>query len=441
MSSDAVTPADAGLPPPTTQRLRWLLEAVKAQHSNLWPSEANPYTLNHDRLNCTDVDHAGCHLYALVETIAAGLPPPSNPRPMSEAFRRLRGRFPDLHLVVPTFCEAFDALLAALPVDPPPVPRAVAEVFERVSQIAELMRQIADPRPGNEMTPVVLDWSRQLGELVMFPPVPDPTPPPQVSPSMETAEYLNKAEHGATEPCRLLAAIDGELIARSIDGSYLCCGCGRSQSDIAANGHGAAVPDPTPPPHAEFLQGVQALHDYSGIFSSSTNEQGMCSVPAALMDIVAQIASTSGKWLAALPDPTPPLQDDVKAFAVLRSMEEWLSNSDGLMIEDVVEWRDGLVAAFGLSSSRADWQSCRVAVPDPTPPDSMAELRALVRGMRHEAIDRLIADAPRLWPDISAKVFAAVLGAVGEISVVEARTVLQREQGEAALRASGEPKQ
>lgn len=43
------------------------------------------------------------------------------------------------------------------------------------------------------------------------------------------------------------------------------------------------------------------------------------------------------------------------ARTVLDAMNEWLSNSDGLTIEDVIEWRNYLVAALGLKSNENDW--------------------------------------------------------------------------------------
>ena len=42
------------------------------------------------------------------------------------------------------------------------------------------------------------------------------------------------------------------------------------------------------------------------------------------------------------------LRGDYDVLPVLASMDEWLSNSEGLMIEDVVEWRDGLRVAIGV---------------------------------------------------------------------------------------------
>jgi hypothetical protein len=56
------------------------------------------------------------------------------------------------------------------------------------------------------------------------------------------------------------------------------------------------------------------------------------------------------------------------------------------------------------------------------------ELRVHVRDMRLSAIDRLCADVPTLWPDISGRILAAVIGALGEISVIEARAALARAQ-------------
>ena len=42
------------------------------------------------------------------------------------------------------------------------------------------------------------------------------------------------------------------------------------------------------------------------------------------------------------------LDRDAQLRRVLAKMDEWLGNSDGLMIEDVVEWRNALAAAIGL---------------------------------------------------------------------------------------------
>lgn len=42
--------------------------------------------------------------------------------------------------------------------------------------------------------------------------------------------------------------------------------------------------------------------------------------------------------------------DVEKLTALLADMDEWLGNEDGLMIEDVVEWREQLAAAMGLPS-------------------------------------------------------------------------------------------
>ncbi len=43
---------------------------------------------------------------------------------------------------------------------------------------------------------------------------------------------------------------------------------------------------------------------------------------------------------------TTPL-DRAKLLDVLAAMDEWLGNSEGLMIEDVIEWRDLLAVALG----------------------------------------------------------------------------------------------
>jgi hypothetical protein len=40
-----------------------------------------------------------------------------------------------------------------------------------------------------------------------------------------------------------------------------------------------------------------------------------------------------------------------KAQAVLASMNEWLGNDDGLMIDDIVEWRDQLASGVGIGPS------------------------------------------------------------------------------------------
>jgi hypothetical protein len=65
-------------------------------------------------------------------------------------------------------------------------------------------------------------------------------------------------------------------------------------------------------------------------------------------------------------------------------------------------------------------------------PDDANELRTVVRDMRLSAIDRLCADVPKLWPRLSARTFAAVVGALGEISIIEAREALSRADTEGA---------
>ena len=42
--------------------------------------------------------------------------------------------------------------------------------------------------------------------------------------------------------------------------------------------------------------------------------------------------------------------DVAAALEVLADIDAWLGNSEGLMIEDVVEWRDKLAAALGQPS-------------------------------------------------------------------------------------------
>lgn len=36
-----------------------------------------------------------------------------------------------------------------------------------------------------------------------------------------------------------------------------------------------------------------------------------------------------------------------RLLSLLASIDEWLGNSDGLMLEDVIEWRDQLGKALG----------------------------------------------------------------------------------------------
>jgi len=49
--------------------------------------------------------------------------------------------------------------------------------------------------------------------------------------------------------------------------------------------------------------------------------------------------------------------DTDRARAVLASMNEWLGNSEGLMIEDVVAWRDDLEAALAaVPASSPDYE-------------------------------------------------------------------------------------
>jgi hypothetical protein len=39
--------------------------------------------------------------------------------------------------------------------------------------------------------------------------------------------------------------------------------------------------------------------------------------------------------------------NEEELLALLASMDEWLSNSEGLLIEDIIEWRDRLAKAIG----------------------------------------------------------------------------------------------
>lgn len=54
-------------------------------------------------------------------------------------------------------------------------------------------------------------------------------------------------------------------------------------------------------------------------------------------------------WVKAL---GPYVRPRAPAEALLASMDEWLGNSEGLMIEDVVQWRDQLAAALGKEPVR-----------------------------------------------------------------------------------------
>lgn len=64
------------------------------------------------------------------------------------------------------------------------------------------------------------------------------------------------------------------------------------------------------PPQEEtpdaFREAVQALHDYSGMFSRSTDKPGEVVTTRQLIDIVALVASRSGVWLAAAPHAPEP---------------------------------------------------------------------------------------------------------------------------------------
>ena len=60
------------------------------------------------------------------------------------------------------------------------------------------------------------------------------------------------------------------------------------------------------------------------------------------------------------------------------------------------------------------------------------ELRETVRTLRPRAQGRIQADRARLWPHVTDHDFDAVVQAVGEISVVEAREALTRMEGEYA---------
>lgn len=58
-------------------------------------------------------------------------------------------------------------------------------------------------------------------------------------------------------------------------------------------------------------------------------------------------------------------------------------------------------------------------------------LRATVQELRYSAQGRMRDDRPRFWPDVSDTDFEAVLVALGEVSIVEAREALTRMQEEA----------
>lgn len=59
-------------------------------------------------------------------------------------------------------------------------------------------------------------------------------------------------------------------------------------------------------------------------------------------------------------------------------------------------------------------------------PADLTDLRATVRELRERAQGRMRADRRRLWPHVTDHDFDAVVIALGEISVVEARDALAR---------------
>jgi hypothetical protein len=65
------------------ERLRWLADRLQADNPHFWEPRAIPLT--HDRLGCVDPEHAGCHKYALVETVRSAVAllasAPSAPQP------------------------------------------------------------------------------------------------------------------------------------------------------------------------------------------------------------------------------------------------------------------------------------------------------------------------------------------------------------------------
>lgn len=59
-------------------------------------------------------------------------------------------------------------------------------------------------------------------------------------------------------------------------------------------------------------------------------------------------------------------------------------------------------------------------------PANLTELRAVVRILQEQARGRIRADRARLWPHVTDDDFDAVVNAVGEVSVGEARDGLTR---------------
>jgi hypothetical protein len=70
---------------------------------------------------------------------------------------------------------------------------------------------------------------------------------------------------------------------------------------------------------------------------------------------------------------------------------------------------------------------------DDAPPLSMTDLRKTVGILRDAAQRRIQTDRLRLWPAVSDRDFNAVVSALGEISVVEAREALARLQQEGCI--------
>lgn len=63
--------------------------------------------------------------------------------------------------------------------------------------------------------------------------------------------------------------------------------------------------------------------------------------------------------------------------------------------------------------------------------EDLTTLRTYVQKLRGEAQDRMRADRPRLWPRVSDQDFEAVVRALGDISLIEARAALARLEAEA----------
>lgn len=66
--------------------------------------------------------------------------------------------------------------------------------------------------------------------------------------------------------------------------------------------------------------------------------------------------------------------------------------------------------------------------------DGMGELRIMAQALRQQAQGRMRADRWRLWPHVADVDFDAVVNALGEVSIIEAREALARMELEAKLR-------